>query len=361
MTAETVCETRTAAAAIEPRGKKRRRSERIQRWRDLEFPVGGFGAGGDWKRRASSGEATAYEIDTELGLVRRRGAEEVTALSKRKEYVNITLSVLPEKGFQLQKCFQLHSLVCWAAHGPMPRGCSSVDHIDRDPKNNADWNLRWASAKEQASNKNHGKRKAMLPFVRMPDEEMHEFRGFPGFAYAGPSLVITTAGRIVRSGKLSQAESLQNGYPVIAVKGLGMKKMHRIAWSAYYGADAAVPEVINHRDGNTENFAKANLEKSDSSHNRAHAHDIGSYDGGKRQRQPVVLRLTSSETGEVWQYDGVNDAEFPSQHAAARALVAAGVCALADVRGSINSSISKKCSFAVLVGGVPARAWAFRA
>ena len=341
------------AAEPPPLTRKRRRDGN---WRDLEFPVGGFGKGGDWKGRASSGEVTAYEIDTERGIVRRRGGE-VLSLSKKREYVLIGLSS-PER-----KTFQLHSLVCWAAHGPIPSGCSSVDHLDRDPKNNAASNLRWASAKDQAANRGAKVQRAMLPFVKMLNEEMHEFRGFPGFVYSGPSLFFTTAGRIVRGGMLSTAESLGGGgYPAMCVKGLGSRSLiHRIAWSAYHGPDAAVPKLINHRDGNKKNFAMTNLEESDKSRNGFAAHDTGAHDDGKRRRQAVIIKLTPSETGAAWMYDGVNAAEFPSQHAAARALKAAGVCALAHVREAISQSVSRKGSFTVLVNGVPTKAWAFRA
>ena len=333
--------------------KKRRRDGN---WRNLEYPVEGFGKGGDWKRRASSGEVTAYEIDTERGIVRRRGGEVISTHKNAHEYISIYFSVPEKKGFQM------HSLVCWAAHGPMPSGCTSVDHIDRDPTNNAASNLRWASAKDQAANKGAKVQRAMLPFVQAPGENLYEFRGFPGFVYSGPSLVITSLCRVVRNGKLSTAESLiGGGYPVIGVKGLGSACLtHRIAWSAYHGPDAAVPKLINHRDGNKKNFAMANLEESDNSHNGFAAHDTGAHDGGKSQRQPVVLRLAPSETGDVWLYDGVNAAEFPSQLAAARALVAAGVCALANVQGTISLCLSKKWSFTVLVDGVATKAWAFR-
>jgi hypothetical protein len=343
-----------SSAAEPPLTMKRRRSERIQRWRNLEYPIGGFGAGGDWKRRASSGEATAYEIDTERGIVRRRGGEVVS--THKKEYVSISLSINPKR-----KNFQLHSLVCWAAHGPMPSGCSSVDHIDRDPTNNTASNLRWASAKDQAANRKPSERKAMLPFIQAPGEILCEFRGFPGFSYTGPSLVITTSGRVVRDGKLSTAESMNNsGYPVVGVTGLGSMLTHRAAWSAYYGPGAVVPKVINHRDGNKKNFAMSNLEESDYSHNGFAAHDTGAHDDGKRRRQPVIIKLTKSETaGGAWMYDGVNSAEFPSQSAAARALEASGVCALQDVVAAISSSLRRNISFTVLVDGVPTKAWAF--
>lgn len=337
-------------------GSPSRKRRRSGGWKDLELPIGGFGVGGAWKRRMSSGEATAYEIDVDLGIVRRRGGEVVSTFLGAGEYETIKLRIPHKKGFQL------HSLVCWAAHGPMPAGCTSVDHLDRGRTNNAAWNLRWASPKDQAANRNPGSgRKPMLPFERAPGEDMHEFLGFPGFAYSGPSLVVTSLGRIVRGGKLSQATSGEKlRYPSIKIAGLGDRLLHRIAWSAYHGPDEPVPAVINHRDGNTKNFAKANLEESSKSHNAKHAHDIGAFHGSKSQRQPVVIRLTPSETGDVWMYDGVNAAEFPSQHAAARALVAAGACALANVSGSISTCMSNKHAFTVLAGGVPARAWAFR-
>ena len=50
-----------------------------------------------------------------------------------------------------RKTVQVATLVCKAFHGDCPAGCT-VDHIDRDTKNNQASNLRWATLPEQMRN-----------------------------------------------------------------------------------------------------------------------------------------------------------------------------------------------------------------
>ena len=46
----------------------------------------------------------------------------------------------------------VHILVCTTFHGPKPTPSYTVDHINRDPKDNRPENLRWASPTAQARN-----------------------------------------------------------------------------------------------------------------------------------------------------------------------------------------------------------------
>lgn len=65
----------------------------------------------------------------------------------------------------------VHRLVALAFLPPPPDPSYTIDHIDRDPQNNAVDNLRWASRKEQNSNKNKRicRRDSMQIEVTAPD------------------------------------------------------------------------------------------------------------------------------------------------------------------------------------------------
>ena len=49
--------------------------------------------------------------------------------------------------------YGVHEFVCLAFHGRKPSSLHTVDHIDRNPHNNACHNLRWATKHEQAKNR----------------------------------------------------------------------------------------------------------------------------------------------------------------------------------------------------------------
>ena len=331
-----------------------------EEWVDMMLPAGGFGPGGGWKKQKLLDTPWGYKIDLLTGTVVNKHGNIVKDFpadtdDRDNGYRRINLYIPGGK----RKVFSVHTLVCYNGHGPMPEHCSSVDHIDKNKANNCKTNLRWSTAKEQRANQGQTKKRkaAGPPPGPEPGAKLFPYLGFQGFVYTGPLLEFTEDGKVYRSGKLSQAESLLNGYPQIGIEGLGVQYTHRIAWSAYCGPDAEVPEIINHKDGNKRNFAKNNLEASSSSHNIQAAHDAGAYDGTGSQRQKVVIRLVL-KPDEDWLFDSKNPAVFESHHAAARALVDAGACALKSPRRGISKSVAKGCSFTVLVNNKPVKAFA---
>lgn len=80
---------------------------------------------------------------SDQGLVKRNGSPPLV-IGLQNGYPRVTLWV-NGRG----KHFYVHALVCLAFHGPSPGtigktpGTWQVDHIDRDPANNAAKNLRW--------------------------------------------------------------------------------------------------------------------------------------------------------------------------------------------------------------------------
>jgi hypothetical protein len=75
---------------------------------------------------------------------------------------------------------------------------------------------------------------------------------------------------------------------------------------------------------------------------------------GKTAARPVVIRLSPDPTADVWKYDGVRQAEFPSFAAAARAL--GGLSSLKDLRAGIANSARRGISFSLTRD---VKAWAF--
>ena len=58
----------------------------------------------------------------------------------------------------------VHTMVCWAFHGPTPEGFNSVNHKDRNTQNNRPENLEWSNPKMQGEHKSK-----TPPYVKNPD------------------------------------------------------------------------------------------------------------------------------------------------------------------------------------------------
>lgn len=304
-------------------------------WTDINYPLDGFARG--WQARPASLETTPYQIDTSSGAVRRRDGCFVSAKTNAQGYKEVGLRV-PERKFIL-----VHGLVCWVAHGPRPAGKTSVDHVDRVRGNNHRDNVRWASPKDQAENRgNKGGRKRLLPFDLQEGEAVYAFRGRPGLEYTGPLLQFTSLGRIIRQGRVSQIQRIPGQYPKLGVVGFGDKtksvKVHIMAWSAYHGPAAAVPEVINHKDHDPSNFRPDNLEASSHAHNARAAHDAGRHDHTQSKRQRLLV--ADADSGDAV---GV----YASQTEAARILRAN--------QGSISQSLKSKKPFKAIIDGISRR------
>jgi hypothetical protein len=144
---------------------------------DLDFPeaeIGGIGGGGFRDQPTNPGAqpmigaeerwlpipefAGKYEASN-LGNVRRvSGKHRCTGENKKQTKVpkGYLLVSLYSEGRQVSRL--VHALVCPAFHGPKPSPLHQVAHADGDGENNCESNLRWATAAENARDRErHGR------------------------------------------------------------------------------------------------------------------------------------------------------------------------------------------------------------
>ena len=91
-------------------------------------------------REAVDGQPLRYKADLNTGEIWRVDSDGTPCkrmaacpLDKKNPegYWRINLTF---PGSKKQIIFSVHALICWAAYGAMPDGCSSVDHKDRNPR-----------------------------------------------------------------------------------------------------------------------------------------------------------------------------------------------------------------------------------
>jgi HNH endonuclease len=231
---------------------------------------------------------------------------------------------------------KVHRLILLTFKGVPPNDSKkyTVDHIDKDPKNNALDNLRWATDHEQSKNRNHAKSnkgKLRPVIVKDPEGVITEFesvylaikslpfattlsvvyariksgKGLEGYLFSYPSppdgdrreitdisvkgYYIYSNGLVLRADGSMTYGSLKNGY--------------RKVWigQSYYVhilvADAFVPcrsfsyDRVNHINGNKEDNRVENLEWTDAKGNGQHAHETGAIKG----KQVRKLNLEGEE------------------------------------------------------------------
>jgi hypothetical protein len=250
---------------------------------------------------------------------------------------------------------RVHRLVAEAFLDDWNGGVLSVDHIDRNRRNNRVENLRMATTTQQQANRdtsnnskgNRRKVERICPetgvileiHASMTDGAEYvggdigniwscivgktttshgyvwryhilhtDIDGEVWKQYGHTRTFVSDLGRFKRrtstgfsSIKDSSEFSKTSGYPVI---GINKKNMlcHRVVAEMFLGdppGDSGEKFVVNHIDGNKDNASVANLEWLTESENGMHAHDMGLSAGRKR-----IVRICP-KTGSSIEYDGV--------------------------------------------------------
>lgn len=104
-------------------------------------------AGEEWKQVNDFKGLTTKVFVSNYGRI-KKGREPTYGNLSDTGYYKISMLI---NGKRCDK--MVHTMVCWAFHGPMPVGSTSVNHKDRNPKNNCPENLEWSDARSQAQHK----------------------------------------------------------------------------------------------------------------------------------------------------------------------------------------------------------------
>ena len=250
----------------------------------------------------------------------------------------------------------IYFLSCLAFHGPNPHPTYTVDHIDRDPKNNSIGNLRWASKELQVRNRNkftskgtrvmyttstnnilfksiteagrhfnikHSKLGYMMKkhgFVKVPGGILKRHELLP----KKDSIIRNIPSWILDDNKTEYKASscgliyLENRWTTGSLTGRAVKYFvarvngknylaHRLIAAAFLGKPNNSNQIyVNHKNGDGENNNINNLEWSSPLENSKHAVSTGLF----KNLQPVVQ----------YNLDGSRVAEFTSITEAARSI-----------------------------------------
>lgn len=249
-----------------------------------------------------------------------------------------------------RKHYLVHRLVARAFHGLPPDESYTVDHIDREKKNNAASNLRWSTPAEQGANRTFADR---IPAKWRPvvftssDGRVSEFAdvndvnkamgvvpGSDGVRYALRTGAVWRGGtwryndtaregvtyRPIPSSSIDGKEGYRAGDDGSIMSPLGRvtfgsvnqhgyrkwngHSVHRLVAAAFLPTDAARP-LVNHIDGVKTHNQLSNLEYATHSENGLHAHATGLVKNGRA----VIGTLASGA-----------DTQFPSISEAARVI-----------------------------------------
>ena len=204
-----------------------------------------------------------YEVNLRTACIRRKdgrfGGTIKTRVEKHGKYHVCTLrtSTGPKVVF-------VHRVLLHAFQGSSSTpNKNTVDHIDGNPCHNVLWNLRYASSKDQNSNRPNRPRTyaRRIPFDMDNDVlEGEEFRQFPD-----SNIFVSNKGRIIFEHKTlykirSGPEQLSKGYPVINVKGRFLA-CHRLVAHLFLGLDLSQDSrvVMHIRPHSTLDYSLENL------------------------------------------------------------------------------------------------------
>jgi len=233
-----------------------------------------------------------------------------------------------------------HRAMCSTFNGK-PIDEFTADHINRDPKNNCLWNLRWLSRGDQNRNQSIHKSRIdscpiigthissgeIVSFESTLDAKTRDFdtgniskclnnkqKTHKNYIWSCPPSLPDLPNeewKLLRESKpykiwignmnrltiefchgykkkiFSYELSTSKGYPRIDDDGRSIK-FHNAVWKLFRGP-ITDGMIVNHIDNDPLNNSLDNLELTDHSGNVFAAHDTGCFDGTKTQRQAVII------------------------------------------------------------------------
>lgn len=102
------------------------------------------------------------------------------------------IATIVQRGSVRKTNVPFHVLVCEAFHGPRPSSAHQVAHNDGSRINNTANNLRWATAKENASDRSrHGTQSGSNhPFAKLLDDDLPIIHRLKHFGYRGSDIAL---------------------------------------------------------------------------------------------------------------------------------------------------------------------------
>ena len=257
--------------------------------------------------------APGYFVSPSGGIFNASGHEMAQRIPAR--YVHVGLRVNGKT-----QVFKVHRLVAYAFHGDPPKPSCSVDHIDRNPQNNASSNLRWATPTEQAANRNKSRSNNERPIAftatcgkRIEFKSVTEASTYFGLRCMSMLYRAIGKGKIYHGGTWEHMDTARAGvtyrpipgdcmsgelgysagddgsiltphgrvtfgrlvddYMVLSMKN-GAYRVHRLIASVFLPKDDTRP-LVNHINGVKNDNRVQNLERVTARENSRHAHDTG--------------------------------------------------------------------------------------